>query len=320
MKRWIIFWLTVILCFSLGGCDMFHIKVEDNSKGEQPKEGSYLIYYMNVDETGLERDSFRPEKDDTESVVQEMLDRLDNEEPKDDMLALLPDDVNVNSYAIRRDTVVIDFNKNYRQMGAVREVLARAGIVKTLIQVPKIRNIEFTVNGEAVVDSQGDPVGEMNANTFVEYTGTDINNYQYTTLTLYFTNEAGDRLVPERRNVYYSSNLPLERVVMEQLLKGPREEGMQRTLPDDTNILGVTVSDNICYVNFGSSFLDNTLPVQENIPIYSIANSLIDSCGVKRVQISVEGDSKIIFRETMNLDQFYKKNTDLIQKEAAKEE
>lgn len=320
MKKWIIFPLVVILCFGLGGCDTRSTEEENNSSKEQKNEGTYSIYYMNVDETGLERDSFKPEQEDTESMVQEILDQLDNEKPKDDMLALMPEDVNINSYAIRRDTVVIDFNKNYRKMDAVREVLARAGIVKTLIQVPEIRNVEFTVNGEAVVDSNGDPIGEMNANTFVEYTGTDINNYQYTTLTLYFTNETGDKLLPERRNVYYSSNLPLERVVMEQLLKGPREDGMSKTLPESTNVLGVTVSDNICYVNFGSTFLDNTLPVQESVPIYSIVDSLIDSCGVKKVQISVEGDSKLIFRETMNLDQFYEKNTDLIQEETSKEE
>ncbi len=319
MRKWIVFLLAILLCCVIGGCGL-DIKVEDRSREEHAEEGAYTIYYMNVDETGLERDSFVPENDSTEAVVQEMLDLLDNEKPKEDMLTLLPDEVNINSYAIRSDTVVIDFNKSYRQMNTVRETLARAGIVKTLMQVPDVRNVEFTVNGEAIVDSQGDPVGEMNANTFVEYTGTDINNYQYTTLTLYFTNKAGDKLLSERRNVYYSSNLPLERVVMEQLLQGPRDSEMQRTLPEDTNILGVTVSDNICYVNFGSSFVENTLPVQESIPIYSIVNSLIDSCEVEQVQISVEGDSKIIFRETMNLDQFYEKNTELIQEEKAEEE
>ena len=311
MKKWMLFLLAAVLC--LGGCGALSAEKEEQT--ENVEDGSYLLYYMNVDETGLERDTFKPESEETDALVQEMLERLDNEEPKNEMLALLPKDVDINSYALRKNSVVIDFNKNYRQMGTVRELLARAGIVKTLIQAPEIQNVEFTVDGEAVVDSNGDPVGEMNANTFVEYTGTDINNYQYTTLTLYFTNEAGDKLLPEQRNVYYSSNLPLERVVMEQLLKGPRETDMQRTLSEEVNVLSVTVSDGICYVNFGESFVDSALPVQESIPIYSIVNSLVDSCGIKQVKISVEGESKMIFRETMNLDQFYEKNEDLIQQE-----
>lgn len=311
MKKWMLFLLAAVLC--LGGCGAFSAEKEEQT--ENVEDGSYLLYYMNVDETGLERETFKPESEETDALVQEMLERLDNEEPKNEMLALLPKDVDINSYALRKNSVVIDFNKNYRQMGTVRELLARAGIVKTLIQAPEIQNVEFTVDGEAVVDSNGDPVGEMNANTFVEYTGTDINNYQYTTLTLYFTNEAGDKLLPEQRNVYYSSNLPLERVVMEQLLKGPREADMQRTLSEEVNVLSVTVSDGICYVNFGESFVDSALPVQESIPIYSIVNSLVDSCGIKQVKISVEGESKMIFRETMNLDQFYEKNEDLIQQE-----
>ncbi len=311
MKKWMLFLLAAVLC--LGGCGALSAEKEEQT--ENVEDGSYLLYYMNVDETGLERETFKPESEETDALVQEMLERLDNEEPKNEMLALLPKDVDINSYALRKNSVVIDFNKNYRQMGTVRELLARAGIVKTLIQAPEIQNVEFTVDGEAVVDSNGDPVGEMNANTFVEYTGTDINNYQYTTLTLYFTNEAGDKLLPEQRNVYYSSNLPLERVVMEQLLKGPRETDMQRTLSEEVNVLSVTVSDGICYVNFGESFVDSALPVQESIPIYSIVNSLVDSCGIKQVKISVEGESKMIFRETMNLDQFYEKNEDLIQQE-----
>lgn len=325
MKRrtiWILAAVLVLSCF--GGCGLSDIRVKDDEADRQEEvrtdEDIYSIYYMNVEGNGLEKDTYTPEDDSAKVMVQEMLDILDNEEPKDEMLALLPDEVNISSYAIRKDTVVIDFNKKYRQMKTVREILARAGIVKTLIQVPGVQKVEFTVGGEALVDSKGDPIGAMDVNTFVEYTGTDINNYQYTTLTLYFTNETGDKLIPESRNVYYSSNLPLERVVMEQLLKGPRESGSYRTLSGKAGILGVTISEDICYVNFTRDFIDNALPVQENIPIYSIVNSLVDSCDVKQVQISVEGDNKVTFRETMDLNQFYKKNTKLIQTETSKKE
>lgn len=312
MKKGIVLLLAILLCFgSLSGCKISDILGKDQE--EQKAAGTFVIYYLNADGTGLAKDYYTPEDEDTEAMIQEMLEMLDSEKPKENMQALLPTAVNINSYAIRKETVVIDFNKDYRKMKKVREVLARAGIVKTLIQIPGVQTVEFTVDGEALTDSKGDPVGGMDVNTFVEHARTDINNYQYTTLTLYFTNKEGDGLVPESRSVYYSSNLPLERVVVEQLLEGPKESDAYPTLPENAHLLSVTISEDICYVNFDDIFVDSALPVQQSIPIYSIVNSLADACGVNQVQISVNGDSKMTFRETMSLNKFYKKNKKLIE-------
>ena len=102
--------------------------------------------------------------------------------------------------------------------------------------------------------------------------------------------------------MYYSSNVPLEREVVERLLKGPNSEELKPTLSPNTKILGVSIVEGICYVNLDKSFLSDTMDVQEELPIYSIVNSLTDACNVRGVQISVEGETKMIFRESMKLD------------------
>ena len=163
----------------------------------------------------------------------------------------------------------------------------------------------------------------MNSDSFVDQAGRDINSYQYATLTLYFTNQTGDRLIQEKRSMYYNSNVTLERVVVEQIIEGPRNEGNSAVLPSGTNILSVTSADGTCYVNFDRTFTDNTLAVQESTPIYAIVDSLVDTCGVKKVQISINGETNMTFRETMRLDQFYEKEDSLIEeipKETDKEE
>ena len=55
--------------------------------------------------------------------------------------------------------------------------------------------------------------------------------------------------------------------------------------------------------------------MQEEIPIYSIVNSLIRSGSVKKVQISINGDTGVTFRESMNLDRLYEWNEELIEDE-----
>lgn len=69
----------------------------------------------------------------------------------------------------------------------------------------------------------------MNLDSFVENPGEQINSSQKATLKLYFSNKAGTRLVPETREVHYSSNISLEKLVMEQLI-----EIEKRTLGNDS--------------------------------------------------------------------------------------
>lgn len=55
----------------------------------------------------------------------------------------------------------------------------------------------------------------MTAESFVENPGEQINAIQTTTLTLYFSNRDGDALVKETQTVHYSSNISIEKLVIE---------------------------------------------------------------------------------------------------------
>ena len=96
-----------------------------------------------------------------------------------------------------------------------------ASIVKDYVQIPDIYLVTITVVGEPIVDSQGKEIGAMSLDNFLENTGKEIMAYQYKELNLYFTNEEGNQLVPEIRQVYYNGNTPIEKVIVEQLLRGP---------------------------------------------------------------------------------------------------
>ena len=49
----------------------------------------------------------------------------------------------------------------------------------------------------------------------------------------------------------------------------------------------------------------------EDVQIYSIVNSIVDSCEADRVQISIEGSLEGNFKNSMPLYFFYEKNEDL---------
>ena len=292
--------ILLILVLCLSGCE------------EEQEKTVYQLYSVNYDKGIIEGNNYVTETEAVEQLAADMAEQISGQEEE---TGILPHQVKILSYELSGDILRLNFNCSYRKMGAVEEVLCRAAIVKNFVQFEGIRYVQFQIEGESLLDSRGKPVGLMNANSFLENSGKDITAYQYTELELYFTNAAGDKLVKEKRNVYYTSNSPIEKVVVEQLIRGPKEDGHFATLSSTTGILSVTQADGIAYVNLDQRFVTEALDIQQEIPVYSIVNSLIAAGNVQKVQISVNGDSKVVFRESMSLNQFYEKNPELVEAE-----
>ena len=180
------------------------------------------------------------------------------------------------------------------------------------MQVDEINHVLMTVAGQSLMDSSGTAVGPMTADTFIDNAGDAINPYEMVTLTLYFANETGDRLVETTRTLEYNSNISVERLVVDCLVKGPDTDQAFPTINPDTKVLGVTVRDGICYVNFDKTFLTQVYTVTPEVVIYSITNSLVELTSVNKVQISIDGQTDVVFRETFNLTNLYERNLDLI--------
>jgi len=278
---------------------------------KEGKDVKYSMYFINEEENALLPKPYTPSEKSAEEIIEEMIGFMQKPVEEIGYTQLLPSDVEVLSYEIENQKLIVNFNRAYTDMSDIREILVRAGAVKSLIQIPNITAIDFLIEGKEISDRDGDSLKNMTLDSFVEGGNSNINSYLHTTLELYFADEAGEYLVKEERALYYSSSVPLERVVVEQLLKGSKSDENQPTLPAETKILGVTISDNVCYVNLDETFLDSILPVQEEIPVYSIVNSLMATCQVTQVQISINGETKHTFRGKMSLDKFYERNYEL---------
>ena len=147
----------------------------------------------------------------------------------------------------------------------------------------------------------------------MENPGSTADDYAVTTATLYFANESGDKLVPESVNISYSSNIPVERVVVEQLIKGPLTEDVYPTIPAETKLISISTKDGICYVNLDNGFLSQGYDVTEAVPIYSIVNSLTSIPGVSKVQILINGETNLVYRESIRFDTIFERNLDIIE-------
>ena len=294
-----------MVCTLFAGCSIETIQ----SKKEDSK---YNFYYLNTNENALKSEPYEPKEETKEYMVKALLQKLGNGEVPEDGISLLPENVSVSSYDLQDNLLIIDFSKEYSEMSKVREVLTRDGIVQTFLQIPDIAKIRFTVAGQPLKDSRNQEIGDMTDSTFVEVSKKNEDNYRYDAFTLYFADKSGKRLLKETRNVYYRRTLPKERVVLEQLAKGPLEDGRYATIPENTMAINVITADRFCYLDLNSEFQDAALDVAENISVYSVVNSIVDSCEADKVQISIEGNSGGNFQKNLPLYIFYEKNKDLV--------
>ena len=302
LKRKLCLLFAILLLFSVTGCNK-----------EEVKEGEYQIYYTNMDRTKLVAEAYDSTGFKGEDLVQELLGRLKSAPDSLQLRQTIPKDVVINSVKMNGVYLYIDFSEEYKKMAPTEEVLVRAAVVKTVMQAGNFSLVAFTIESEPLLNPDGTIVGNMSAESFVENPGKQINTSVETTLNLYFANGDGTKLVKEIRNVHYSTNISMEKLIMEQLIEGPNRSGFMATMPSTTKLLSVSVVEGVCYVNLNDSFLNQSAEVNEEVVLYSIVNSLTELPGVTKVQLSVNGDTKGNVRYMYALSKMYERSLELLE-------
>ena len=259
------------------------------------KDDSY-IYSLNTDRTGLVKIACDFGDGDPLSQASAVLEEMKQPASEIEYTTVFPEDVEVTGCELSGVILTVDFNSAYLMM----------------VRIDGINAVYFTVDGKSLEDGHGSPVGLMNEDDFVENTASSPSSYQTATLVLYFANEAGDKLVEQKMDVRYSSNVSREKLIVEKLMQGPKSGDAYPVINPDTNLLSVTVKDGICYVNFDSTFLTGAYDIVPDLTVYSIVNSLVEGTEAEQVQITINGESDNTYMEAVDLSKPLEENRDWI--------
>lgn len=292
-----------------------------SSCGKREKEGSYTyhIYYVNKEGTHVTSKEYVTDTSakDMDKLLQELMEQMTDTSEKPEYIS--PLSAYFQNYTLNGGQMNLDFGIEYAHQDPLVEVLCRAAVVRTLTQIKGIDTITFSVQGNTLTDAVGMPVGAMTADSFIDNAGTVINAYVENEFRLYFANVAGDALLEVHRNVVYNGNISTEQQVVEELIKGPmRDDQIEKeaypTINPAVKILSVTLKDRVCYVNLSKDFLTSTYQINSQVALYSIVNSLVELSGVNKVQISIEGDTNVTFRDSVSLTTIFERNLDIVEK------
>ena len=281
----------------------------------------YQVYYTNTDKTKLVTQRYSPKGTEAEEILGELLEQMKSSSQTQDTQSLLPDGVEITDHTLSDGQLTVTFSASYEDMDNISEVLLRSGLVLMTTQLSQVRTVVFHIGDDVLRDSTGEPVGAMTSSMFIN-NPVGINSYQYASLSLYFPDKTGEKLVREMRNVHYSSNTTLEKVVMEQLFKGPLNKDLQPIVSEDVKTLSISVDGTTCILNLNEAFLTDSVSqsVEPEITILAIVNTLCDVLEVDHVQFEIDGDSNVMYRDELSFAGPFHRNSDMIAPGTAEDE
>jgi len=132
---------------------------------------------------------------------------------------------------------------------------------------------------------------------------------------LYFGNANADAVVAEIREILYPENITREdylTLVLTELAAGPEREDLFPTIPEGVRVLSLTIEGDLVLVDFSEEMSINHWggAAGESMTLNSIANTLTEFEDVKRVMLTVEGDTMLL--EHILLDEPLERNPEMI--------
>ncbi|MCL1829180.1 MAG: GerMN domain-containing protein [Oscillospiraceae bacterium] len=179
----------------------------------------------------------------------------------------LPDGVKIISVDTANGFALVTVSDNFEELPAFEKTLAGSCITLTLCELEDISSVTIRAAGSMIFEALT-PDGIMLYDT-------ETLPYEKS-LRLYFTDTSVDLLRPEYHTLTVDADTPLERYVIEELLRGPYNESLLSFIPPGTELLAITTEEGLCTVDLSSAFIDNEPPepAVARLAVYSIVNSL----------------------------------------------
>lgn len=305
----------LVLCLMAGGCS------GSSSEKEKKQKGSVKVYYLNGEGTKLVSHSYMPEKTETAEQIQELFDSMEKAPEDEDYQPAKPENVRLLNVNLNNNgQVSINVSKEYSGLEGTDEILCRAAIVKTLCQIESVSYVEIRVEGVPLMLDTEKAIGYEQSSDFIDNIGGEATFYQDVSMTLYFSDQTGKKLVPVHITVNYDGTIPLEKLVVERLIQGPgaidgvNTDKVLRSIPSKTELVKIFVKDDVCYVDLNSEFLNKNPGISNEVTVYSIVNSLVELSYVSKVSFTIDGSAVSEYRELKNFDKPFERNLDLVQK------
>ena len=140
-------------------CVVLLMSCKKNDTGEE----TYELYYVNVQTQALEQEKVQIEGDTTEEKIESMLKELKKNPEDVEVKSTFPKKIKVEKWELTNGRLGISFNQEYKNVKKVPELLFRASLVQSLIQIDGVDSVKLYIGGDPLCDANGNEIGAMNS-------------------------------------------------------------------------------------------------------------------------------------------------------------
>ena len=170
--------------------------------------------------------------------------------------------------------------------GSAAQRITLLSLVNTLTQLEDVEQVEFCVNGNLLADYRllnlSKPL--VFDESAIGPVRTGVNEFD---ATLYISNGSALYLAAVPVRIRQGTGLSQAELVMQYLLNYQNHNGFYSTIPADTKLNAVVISDGICTIDLSEKFIET--PAHLALSVHSIVASICDLEGIEAVQITVNG-------------------------------
>lgn len=262
---------------------------------KQTQKENIKLYYAVKGNTGLgieNRDiEYRDAADKYEKTLKELLKGPSDTEKYEKSIN---ENVKILSIKVEDENMTIDFSEEFGTFsGSLHEAAVVSSVVDTMIQFDEIKKVKILVKGEELIAPSGEPYGFME---FIDFNTTDMVQRE---ITLYFADSQAMYVVPEKRTVLVKKDITdaeFYKIVLEELIKGPENENLYGTIPEEVKVEYIEVEGDLLKVDFSEEMHTKHWggAAGEAMTVASIANTMTEFENIKRVMPSVSGGAMSI--------------------------
>lgn len=225
------------------------------------------------------------------AAVEALIEGPENEE----LRKVIPDGTTLLSIKKEGNVAVVDFSKEYTKVNGLDEIVERVSVINTLTEIQGIEKVRILVEGERLIGPSGEPFGDL-TRVALDSEGRPKQDGGKV-ITLYFGDSQAEYVVAETRMVQFDQSESIEKIVFEELKKGPVTKGLDPVIPKGTQLLSVKTQDGICTLNLSKEFINNHMggTAGEAMTINAIVNSLTELPNINKVQFLIEGQIREVF-------------------------
>lgn len=249
---------------------------------EARTEDGFLFYYRAADNTGAIFSAERTELDVSGVSLAQLMEQYLRGPRGKNLQPAVPADWKLLSAELETDTAVLVFGAPESDRPAVELSLARAAIARTLLQLETVQKVTISLSGS----------GETVTLTAKDILYTDTSQQtQQEQIVLYFPDDAGRYLRRETVLVDAMDAAQKPKFILRRLLSANEGEANPSGIPSGTVLLGVSVENGICTVNFSSQFVTGMTEgfLATRLALYAIVDSLTELPQVYSVDLWVSG-------------------------------